>query len=76
MVVVHNISINVLGKYIHLGCRKLASADSLLKQDVHLSKGPPRWLGHAEICVNDAEETDASLEHLVVSGCRTEQGRP
>lgn len=52
---------NTLLKCIDLGGRKLACWDALLEEHVHLGEGAARRLRNAEVCVNNAAETNATL---------------
>lgn len=75
VVFVYDVAVNVLLEHIHFGRRKLAGADSLLEQEIQLGKGAAGWLGHTEICVDDAEETDATLKHRVSISLTPRQGQ-
>lgn len=58
---VEDVIVDRLVEDIDLGGSELSSADALLEQDTQLGKGSAIWFGQAEVGVDDAEETDATL---------------
>jgi hypothetical protein len=67
LVVLYHAAGDIFAKYVDLGLGKLAGAHPTLKQHVQLGKCPSRWLRHAEVGVDDAEEAYAALVSVRVS---------
>jgi hypothetical protein len=61
VIVLDDITVNVLLEHVDFGRSELACADTLLEEHVHLGKRAPGRLRHAEIGVDHAKETQTSL---------------
>lgn len=66
MVLLHEIAVDRVFKYVNLGRGELASADSLLEKNIHFREGTARWFRYPKISVDDAEEADSTPEEARV----------
>jgi hypothetical protein len=59
-----HIAINILVEDVDASGRELACADAALKEQVEFGERAATRLGHAEVCVNGAEEANCGLRVL------------
>lgn len=65
-VVVDDLTLDGLVKYIDLRRGKFAGADSPFEEQIQLREGTSTRLRHAEVGVNNAQETDTAPEEACV----------
>lgn len=68
LILVQYMPANIPVEHVHRGRGKFPGVDTLLEEQIQLGEGATRRLGHAEECVDDAEDAYAGLEPRSANG--------